>query len=84
MTIRCAWCRQIMGCTLEGGVEAHKVSDGICLDCFEEQVREHEALHRMRPAADVVTEVATCEARRVEPAIATDVEVGLEAARRVG
>lgn len=62
MTIRCAWCGDILGALIP--VTAHETTDGICPACFDEQVAELETLHRMRPAADV--------------------EVGLEAARRVG
>lgn len=51
MTVRCAWCREIMGCTFP--LRCHETTDGICVACYDEQVREIEAVHRFRPVDDV-------------------------------
>lgn len=57
MTIRCLLCGVPFGCITP--LQLHKVAEGFCSDCIDEQVNDLEALHRLRPTGDVLTEVAS-------------------------
>lgn len=43
MIRRCGWCKTVLGTKQADNLPETEVTDGICDECFEEMVAQHEA-----------------------------------------
>jgi hypothetical protein len=62
MTIRCAWCRELLG--YRPPMHVRETSHGICAGCFAEQCREMEAIHARNPVEATDVNVAAVSLAR--------------------